>query len=233
MKLYYIAGYGRSGSTALAAHLAQEHDAVMVGEAVAFGGAGASEACSCGRALFECPFWRSIVARRDGVRMKGVSLRQYDRRWLLFVPLRVLERLMACGGSATGSMQLYREIGVAAQRLGASAVVDASKTTRDSANRARMYHLAGYDVQLYLPQRRVYEVIKSVRAARKRRAVDSWFTSGRVIWGLFSSRMAAHILAKKVGKPVGYIDMNGIVLDFADGSGSIHSLHGNRMIAKG
>lgn len=63
MKVVYIAGYGRSGSTLLGARLAQTPRVCFAGELTLIWGSGFrhNRLCSCGRAFFDCAYWQEVV----------------------------------------------------------------------------------------------------------------------------------------------------------------------------
>jgi hypothetical protein len=65
VKVILIAGYARSGSTALGVKFAQENkNSIFLGEVAGFffenrtGGEGSEKSCSCGKDIDECEFWR-------------------------------------------------------------------------------------------------------------------------------------------------------------------------------
>jgi hypothetical protein len=83
VKVLYITGWGRSGSTILGRVLGQVKDFFLVGELRYIWDRGFIEnrLCSCGVPFRECPVWRSVTARAFGdgfgVDAKGlVSLRE-------------------------------------------------------------------------------------------------------------------------------------------------------------
>lgn len=65
VKVLYIAGIGRSGSTLLARALGGADGLVPVGEAMHFYGRGLTnnELCACGRPVRECPLWGRVGDR--------------------------------------------------------------------------------------------------------------------------------------------------------------------------
>lgn len=65
IRVIYVMGAGRSGSTALEAMLGDHEDVVAVGELSNIYSAGWSDyfRCSCGELSVQCPLWRDIRAR--------------------------------------------------------------------------------------------------------------------------------------------------------------------------
>jgi hypothetical protein len=105
LKVLYIAGWGRSGSTILGNLLGQIEGFLQVGEIRYIWDRGLIEnnLCSCGVSFRECPFWRAILSEAfgniDGVdaeRMAGFlehGLR--TKQFLLPPPWRRLDRRLA------------------------------------------------------------------------------------------------------------------------------------------
>ena len=64
IKVIYIAGEGRSGSTLLERMLGQINDIVSVGELRFFWNQGSvgSQLCGCEKPLNECEFWSEVFA---------------------------------------------------------------------------------------------------------------------------------------------------------------------------
>ena len=72
MRLLYIAGAGRSGTTFLSLVLSQHPDTQNVGQIRDLHQAVAeSDVCSCGRLVFDCPYWRPVRTRLEAEFGKG------------------------------------------------------------------------------------------------------------------------------------------------------------------
>ena len=135
VKVLYIAGIGRSGSTLVARALGGSAGLTAVGEAMHFFGRGLTnnELCGCGRPVRECPLWGRVA---DRMRESGVPLptseierlrhRATEGRHLpaLLSPIRTpgfARKIEAYHGYLS---RLYRE---ALRVSGGSALVDSSK----------------------------------------------------------------------------------------------------------
>lgn len=148
-KLLYIAGYGRSGSTALATILSGHPSVVAVGEAtfLADDWADPERPCSCGATYGECEFWSGLTFaphELDGARH---ALRAVDRHvlrpWLRH-PLRAQSSTAADYRRFTEKVNAYARL-----RSGCPIVLDSSKSARGAAARSVALHrLAGEDVHL-------------------------------------------------------------------------------------
>lgn len=135
VKVLYIAGIGRSGSTLLARALGGADGLVAAGEVMHFFGRGLvnNEHCACGRPVRECPLWGTVAdglrsgnGPLRGARLESVRHRVTEGRHLpaLLSPVRTdrfEEKLDRLRGRLGG---LYRELRRAS---GARAVVDSSK----------------------------------------------------------------------------------------------------------
>lgn len=153
MRVLYIAGHGRSGSTLLEKILAQVDGLVAVGELRQIWKRGFAEdhLCGCGEAFSACRFWASVTARardlspgfdpREGLRLQ----KSVDRT------RRVPRLLTARRGSAFG-----REVTAYAAQLGAlyeavaaessgAVVIDSSK---DPSMLFVLRHVPGIDLRV-------------------------------------------------------------------------------------
>lgn len=132
LKVIYIAGYGRSGTTLLDIALGQQPGVFAAGELTAFARHvwKEREFCACRRQANQCDFWRAVYSAWLNGRQPA-ALEQYGRQlakaeWLID-PRRILWRFGASRrgrayGDATSS--LLREI---AEATGSSVIVDSSK----------------------------------------------------------------------------------------------------------
>jgi hypothetical protein len=79
LKVVYIGGYSRSGSTLLLRLLAESEGLVAVGElfdiwARSFG---EDQLCGCGKSFHACPFWRAVTIEAFGVPPEQVPAERY------------------------------------------------------------------------------------------------------------------------------------------------------------
>ncbi len=152
MKVIYIAGYGRSGSTVLDMSLALDRHVVGTGELTHFFSYWErGDRCSCGKPLHECPVWARVIERLTA-------------RFPLLAPskaaiiTRKVESRPRCGipkdGSLSPELRLYGELwkevfSSVAQATNAAIVVDSSKSARRMIYRApALRHLSGLDVNV-------------------------------------------------------------------------------------
>lgn len=126
VKVLYVAGWGRSGSTLLGRIIGQIADFFLVGELRYVWDRGLIEnrLCGCGVPFRECPVWRSIMsrafgdtsgpdaralvsAREQGVRTRHLALGSlaglHGKLSGMGEYLEATERLYAAAGEATGS----------------------------------------------------------------------------------------------------------------------------------
>jgi hypothetical protein len=131
VRVLYIAGWGRSGSTILDNVLGQVDGFFSTGEIRSVWDRGLIEncLCSCGTAFRECTVWQRVFAEAfggfdavDARRMLAVR-DKFDRPWNVFLPHRFASAELAEYRSALE--KLYAAI---ASVCGARVVVDSSKT---------------------------------------------------------------------------------------------------------
>ncbi|MET1756696.1 sulfotransferase [Novosphingobium sp. RD2P27] len=131
VKVIYIAGYGRSGTTLLDIALAQAPDVMGAGELTTLARHVWTnrEFCACGTAVPECDVWHRIVEGWGPSRTNS-SLLEYRRRQLwreaLLGPGRFLDRLRRSASSsfARETLQLFQQV---AEVTGKPIIVDSSK----------------------------------------------------------------------------------------------------------
>lgn len=135
VKVLYIAGIGRSGSTLLARALGGVDGLVAAGEVMHFFGRGLvnNELCACGSPVRDCPLWGSVAeGLRDGggplpgSRLERLRHRVTEGRHLpaLLSPIRTGRFEEKLGRIRRRLGSLYGELRRAS---GARAVVDSSK----------------------------------------------------------------------------------------------------------
>ncbi|MEW9857033.1 sulfotransferase [Novosphingobium sp. M1R2S20] len=131
IKVIYIAGYGRSGTTLLDIALSQAADVMGAGEmsTLARHVWDNREFCACGKAVPDCEVWSSIVERwlqSQGTPAMAAHRRRQPWREALLGPGRLLDRLRPHARAAYGheTLQLFREV---THVTGRPIVVDSSK----------------------------------------------------------------------------------------------------------
>lgn len=128
VRVVYIAGYGRSGTTLLDIALGQ-HPAVMGGGEIATLARHVwpnDEYCACGAAVQSCPMWSGIVedwSEGDEPTLIDDYRRAQERTETIFGLGRLLERFRSTL-HASRSAKLFRSIAI---RSSSAVVVDSSK----------------------------------------------------------------------------------------------------------
>ena len=132
MKVLYIAGSGRSGSTIVSQVLGQLDGFVAVGELWNVWQRGLVERrrCGCGIPVPECPLWADVLEEAFGrpLRIDPVRIAALGRRYL---ELRALPGLLRSRGRSVDPV--YRDAlvslyGAVARRTGCRVLVDSSKS---------------------------------------------------------------------------------------------------------
>lgn len=160
IRLIYIAGAGRSGSTLLASVLGHHAELVSVGELSQLHRRGwrLREPCSCGQPGPECPYW-SEIAREWHACCAGSDLDRYVELQQRFERLRAWPRLAWEGRFPSTRLRAYLEqtrglIDAVAAVSGRRTIVDSSKNP----TRAQALSLLP-DVQLFY-----IHLVRDVRA---------------------------------------------------------------------
>jgi hypothetical protein len=135
VKVLYVAGWGRSGSTILGRILGQIQGFFLVGELRYIWDRGLIEnrLCSCGASFMKCPLWQEVVSRTLGnddhvavEKLVALRERELHTRHLLLTPtLAALQaRVARMEGYSRAVEQLYHAV----QHVsGARVIVDTSK----------------------------------------------------------------------------------------------------------
>ncbi len=134
VRVIYLAGAGRSGSTWLDTVLGAHPEAVAVGELskVIPNGWLAAEYCACGERAPDCPFWRQVRERwLPAARPSRLS--ELHAEQLAFERSRHWGRLLAERRAPSRRFERYREamLGLyraVAETAGRTVVIDSSKT---------------------------------------------------------------------------------------------------------
>lgn len=132
MRVLYIGGFGRSGTTLINRMLGELPDVCAIGEAVNLWRQGVvnDEKCGCGRRFHACPFWREVGALAFGgwhrVDLDSVlALRSANSRF------RFVREASPAAGSRRGieanNALYWRLYSAISEVSGCSVVVDASK----------------------------------------------------------------------------------------------------------
>lgn len=213
MRVLYVCGYGRSGSTLLGRLLAAQEEGAAVGEAANLGSSSflARSQCSCGQPFPDCAYWSDVHDRLVRLGSDRVPLPQRSRRILegvvgLLAPIRLLRRwLSSCSFSESYPAVTFAEgLNVLSASADGRPIVDVSKTTRLTANRPRLMRAAGIDVDLYLAHRPAPQVIASYRAAhlRRGRPVGLGRATCVVLWGRAAAGIAASLCSRSLRVPL-------------------------------
>jgi hypothetical protein len=162
LKVVYIAGYGRSGSTVLDVLLGAHDRAVSVGELVYLGKEWRHNErnCACGSPYDQCPFWEDALDGVDEAKSLTRIVRRVEHR-------RALLRLLT-GMIPDRIRRIYRHYAqhlfdYAAERGNADWIIDSSKSARHAAGRFwALYNVAGLDVRVIHLVRDGRSVLRSV-----------------------------------------------------------------------
>ncbi len=131
IRVLYIMGYGRSGSTLLDTVLGNHPQAESVGELANFHRARANgEFCACRHKANECPFWTEVWRRWQEV--VGEETSRYHELQMSFERLRYMPRLILGSTLGSSGLKRYREwtralFEAIAAVSGQQVIVDSSK----------------------------------------------------------------------------------------------------------
>jgi sulfotransferase family protein len=158
MKVLYIAGWGRSGSTIVDNILGSYDSVFSVGELYYLWrrGLGQGRRCGCGEPLPECPLWREVLALayRDS-ELRATETNKIQRR---AVRVRDTWRL-SHGHLGTDASQYRDELGRIYSALGAvtgaELIVDSSKVPAGAAVAAQIDGIEAYLLQMVRDPRAV------------------------------------------------------------------------------
>jgi hypothetical protein len=137
LRVLYLGGVGRSGSTLLERMLGELPGAISLGEVVHLWDRGVrdDERCGCGAAFSACPFWQAVGARAFGGWQNVSVERHLELRARVDDVRRTPQLLLGAYGRSFGRdlaeySGAYRAIYQAARELsGASLIIDSSKVT--------------------------------------------------------------------------------------------------------
>lgn len=135
MKVIYIAGSGRTGSTLLSLLLSQHHPVANLGQIRDLPGAARTNApCSCGSAVPDCPFWGSVLASVYGDSAQSDldqltdELKIFRRQYRKTNWERASDRTRLAERNKSFLQRLSRLYHAAAKTADASVVIDSSKS---------------------------------------------------------------------------------------------------------
>lgn len=140
LRVIYLGGYGRSGSTLLDQLLAHALMALGAGELCQlFAWAELSRECSCGRPVLECTYWGPVV--RKTLVETGRSLGE----------LRAITDLAEIRGKMVDEWQQIWTIAFAAMRSqGTTVIIDSSKTAGGRRRASLLQRLPNVEVPLFV-----------------------------------------------------------------------------------
>jgi hypothetical protein len=191
IKVLYIAGATRSGSTLLARLLGEADGFVNVGEALrwVFNTEMMSREtpCGCGSAVFNCPFWEDILSSIENSPIQKFSTKAIRIRYLplLMFPIKLSKFQEKWEDLISTTEKLLEDIIV---KSDARVIVDSSK------NPANAYVLSNLpNVQLY-----IVHLIRDPRGVAsswsKRKSYLKAFPTTTVTWWWLSYNLSAEIL---------------------------------------
>jgi hypothetical protein len=176
MKIIYVAGYGRSGSTILSIMLGSHPHIAAVGEArfLVEDWHKSMRSCSCGAAYPECGFWQDLPSY-GSVALDGHLSRLTGKiEGTRFLPCLLL------GPTRVRQHQAYRDYQAAffryvASRTRSSLIVDSSKSARGAIGRfLALQRLADQDVYVLHLVRSGLETLNSLLLVGSNWAVEGY-----------------------------------------------------------
>lgn len=202
LKVIYIAGYGRSGTTLLDIALGQQPGVFATGELTALARHvwKEREFCACRRQADECDFWSPVVSawqadrQPDAIEQYGKNLARSE--WLIDLR-RLLWRFGASKQGAAYSDATQGLLGEIAEASGSSLIVDSSKLPGRAAALMSLKNIEVYLVHMVRDGRGVgWSMMKpyqrSVEAGiqKELKPKPLWYTAARWV----SVNLGAEIL---------------------------------------
>lgn len=194
MAVVYVAGTGRSGSTALDMELGRQRGVLGAGELSRF-----QEwydnglPCTCGIPLPDCPQWRRLVNDPE----------------------------MGVGISQNGSPGALGELLTNARSRGFHTIVDSSKTSRQTRSRIHAWVATGADVVMVHLVRNPFDVAMSVQSGSNQwlegtSSSNTQFSQPRVYahWAIWNA--TAHVQARRLRVPYVLVTNEGLRADPGD-----------------
>jgi hypothetical protein len=212
VKVLYVIGYGRSGSTILGNILGELDETVHVGELRSLWGLGllGRRVCGCGVPISACEFWASVIKAgfgdpgadgfdpRVALALQREAVRLRTTRSILRLRGDVEAAPPAVSSYAAIADRLYRAV---AEVAGARVVVDTSKHVPDAALLTMLPSVDPYFLNLVRDPRAVAYSWRRVRRSpgegrREEMPRHGAFTSGR---GWLVSNLGADAVRRAVG----------------------------------
>lgn len=168
-EVWFVAGYGRSGSTVTASWLGSWLESVEQGPVHSIGelgpwlrsGPAKSRpvlTCSCGMAVAECRHWDDLIDA--GADESSVGIERILSGWIgTLIPVGLLAKIIEQRSLFKAQRHLVDHHGV---------VVDASKTVMSNANAPRIWAALGREVRVVTVTRPRASVLASRRSAFER-----------------------------------------------------------------
>ena len=236
VRILYVAGFGRSGSTLLGDLWAQECNVQHLGELSNIGSHEFwdQERCSC--AVTPCKFWEAIRSKVNALPTVPLWNRTKCLAELpgLLIPGFALKRLVhrIPAGSAFPGHSLPQLTQVIADECGGT-FVDSSKTTLRSANRPRVFKCAGFDVEVRTAVAPYRRVLNSYKAAMGRRNEKPGLTTPlKVAISRRLALIAAAFQAFSLGQPNQKNQLDALIAEFnregRKSTSTQHTISGNR-----
>ena len=182
MKVLYIAGYGRSGSTVLEIALSQGTKVVAMGEMVQVDKYGADAVfCTCLRKVSGCESYR-------GMAVSSQNLFASKIRFFISNLLQIMK---------TGRSHIPNSIRYVSENWRDDIIVDSSKSTFYSVFRPYNYRSMGADVYIFFNRRRTKGVLDSLLAGSNSDLKDG--VSGKIkTYALFLPRLINFVIFGRV-----------------------------------
>jgi len=206
LKVVYIAGYGRSGTTLLDIALGQQPGVVSTGELTALARHvwREREFCACRHRADECGFWGAVMSAwlngRPGDAVDNYG-RQLARSEWLFDPRRLLWRFGASRAGRAYSEATSSLLSAIAEASGSSLIVDSSKLPGRAAALMSIEDVEVYVVHMVRDGRGVgWSMMKPYRRSveagiqKELKPKPLWYTAMRWV----SVNLGAEILRKRL-----------------------------------
>lgn len=237
VRILYVAGYGRSGSTLLGDLWAQECNVQHLGELSNIGSHKFWDRARCSCAATPCKFWDAIRSKVNALPTVPLWNRTKCLAGLpgLLVPGFALKHLVhrIPAGTAFPGHSLPQLTQVIAEECGGT-FVDSSKTTFGSANRPRVFKCAGLDVEVRTAVAPYRRVLNSYKAALGRRNEKPNLTTPlKVAISRMMALFAAAHQAFSLGQPSKTYQLDALITelnreDRESSSTPQHTIAGNR-----
>jgi len=194
IKVLYMVGSARSGSSLLARMLGEIDGFFAAAEMRLLWHGLDQRVCGCGRAVGECPVWSSAIAEAEA-RAGPLGEHQVISLQSEATRARHVKRILRVAGEETAGV--YRDVlagmyAGAARASGARVIVDSSKASAEAALLLSIPDLEPYLVQVVRDPRAVayswMRVARGERAAVRRRS-----TAGSAVRWLVNNRMAGKL----------------------------------------